>query len=134
MNDHESEASNMITWGTAPELVVQSLLEQGVNINQAEKLVARFQEERVLMIVKRGYRRLFLGGVVGVLSAVFIGLIMGRHWPVGGFHSSRGVGILLGFLAGGFFWSLWKMMDGRRDLMRPETVRDNLGSKYSSFF
>ena len=87
--------------------------------------MALLLEQRYRLIRRRGVRRLLVGTAVVSIGALLA--IAGGPIDAEAVYSSDPPGLGLAALVLGFFWGLWKLMDGLRDLLRPEGVSDCLG-------
>lgn len=126
MKDQEEEARTRITWGVEAEEVIQFLVDGGAEREGAQRVVAILQEKRNVVIVRRGYRRILTGGIVCFVSAVSLGVMWTYGSPAEILHPNRILGGSQATLAMGFFWGIWRLMDGVRDACRPERVREDL--------
>jgi hypothetical protein len=125
MNAIEGEARTRIIWGEHPADVMNFICQNGYPVARAEGLVALLLEQRYRLIRRRGVRRLLVGMVVVPTCALLVMAAFPKDAEA--VFSGEPDGIGLAALVLGFFWGLWKLMDGLRDLLRPEGVSDCLG-------
>ena len=125
MNAIEGEARTRIIWGEHPADVIKFLCQNGYPVERADGLVALLLGQRYLLIRRRGIRRLIIGAVVVPVCALLAVTVFPKD--VEAVFSGDLDGMGLASLVVGFFWGTWKLMDGLRDLLRPEGVRDGLG-------
>jgi hypothetical protein len=125
MNAIEGEARTRIIWGEQPVAVINFLCQNGYSIARAEALVALLLGQRYRLIRQRGVRRLLVGTAVVPICALLVIAVFPKN-PEAVFSGDTDGMVITGLVVG-FFWGVWKLMDGLRDLLRPERVSDCLG-------
>jgi len=125
MNAIEGEARTRIIWGEHPAAVIRFLCQDGYPVARAEELVALLLEQRYRLIRRRGVRRLIVGAAVVPICALLVIAMFPKDAEA--VFSGDPDGMAFAGLVVGFFWGTWKLMDGLRDILRPEGVSDGLG-------
>jgi len=125
MNAIEGEARTRIIWGEHPAAVIEFLSQNGYPVARAEGVVAFLLGQRYRLIRRRGVRRLLVGTAVVPVCALLVVAVFPKDAEAVFSGDLDGMG--LAGLVVGFFWGVWKLMDGLRDLLRPEGVSDCLG-------
>lgn len=125
MNAIEGEARTRIVWGESPAVVLKFLSQNGYPAERAENLVNILLCERYRIVRRRGVHRVLLGLPVFIICAWVLAETFSPEDAAVPFGSELPWGI--GCLAIGFFWGIWKFMDGLRDLLQPKGASGDLG-------
>ena len=125
MDDIEGEARTRIIWGEEPSVVVTFLSQNGYSAERAESFVNILLCERYRIVRRRGVHRILLGFPVLVVCGWILAESFSPDDVKIAFGSELPWGI--GCLALGFFWGVWKCMDGLRDLLQPNRASGDLG-------
>jgi hypothetical protein len=131
MNAIEGEARTRIIWGERPAAIVTFLCQNGYTVAYAEGLVALLLGQRYRLIRRRGVHRLLIGTAIAPICAFLAIAIFPKDAEAVFSGDSNGMGMAA--LVMGFFWGVWKIMDGLRYLLRPEGVTDCLGFHSEQF-
>jgi hypothetical protein len=122
----EDEARTRIIWGEKPTDIEELLSHNGYPAERAKHLVNNLLCERYRIVRRRGVQRLLLGATVVVVCAwILFGIFSTKD--AGTVFSGGSPDISIGCFVVGFFWGIWKTMDGLRDLFLPKGASGDLG-------
>jgi hypothetical protein len=115
------QARAMIIWGQPVQSVRDYLTTNGLSQEEAEQIISVLNAERHKEIRKAGIRKILIGSALILVSVIgFSGLFQG-----GGSGRPRS-GRILGLLAVGGMYGLWKLIDGAFQLLRPQSETKDL--------
>jgi hypothetical protein len=111
-----TDATARITWGDFPGDVCGHLIRQGMDPEQARKLVNRLARERSAEVRRRSALKLAAGAGMILAALVFFGLLPWRQWSNDlnqwSGSSRRGLGSMLLAIFGGLgvtgLWGVWR--------------------------
>jgi len=102
-NQAEHEARAKISWGDSNNSVIQYLMMQGFNAQEAAELVNKLYKERLAATRANGVRKIFIGsGLVCVPIAAFIFFLSIGYMPL----KLMGIAVAIGL------WGAWMVLSG----------------------
>lgn len=120
-------------WGVDPEEIRDYLIERGLSGGESAEILDELLVERYLLIRRRGFKRIIIGGIVALLcGSIVLGFLSGNI-GISRVSSTPRTGGGLGILGLIATWGLWKFIDGFYDVLKPEKCSKSLSSDNDEF-